>query len=34
MSNEALSSRVLHELRDLGVTISLDDFGPGCSSLS
>jgi EAL domain-containing protein (putative c-di-GMP-specific phosphodiesterase class I) len=34
MSNEALSSRVLHELRNLGVTISLDDFGTGYSSLS
>jgi diguanylate cyclase (GGDEF)-like protein len=34
MSNEALSSRMLHELRNLGVTISLDDFGTGYSSLS
>jgi diguanylate cyclase (GGDEF)-like protein len=34
MSNEALTSRVLRELRSLGVTISLDDFGTGYSSLS
>jgi len=34
MSNEALSGRVLGELRNLGVTISLDDFGTGYSSLS
>jgi EAL domain-containing protein (putative c-di-GMP-specific phosphodiesterase class I) len=34
MSNEAVATRVLEELRTLGITISLDDFGTGYSSLS
>lgn len=34
MRNAEASSRVLHELRGLGVRIAMDDFGTGYSSLS
>ena len=34
ISDLASTSRVLHQLRDLGVRLSVDDFGTGYSSLS
>jgi EAL domain-containing protein (putative c-di-GMP-specific phosphodiesterase class I) len=34
MQNEAVASRLLEDLKQVGVTISLDDFGTGFSSLS
>ena len=34
MENPDHSSRLLHQLRDMGCSISLDDFGTGYSSLS
>jgi len=32
--HRSASLRFLHDLRDLGVRLSIDDFGTGCSSLS
>jgi EAL domain-containing protein (putative c-di-GMP-specific phosphodiesterase class I) len=34
MNNNEATLTALHQLRDLGVRISMDDFGTGCSSLS
>jgi EAL domain-containing protein (putative c-di-GMP-specific phosphodiesterase class I) len=34
ISDEYLAKQTLKRLRDIGVTLSLDDFGTGCSSFS
>lgn len=34
ISDEYLAKKTLHQLSQLGVTLSLDDFGTGCSSFS
>jgi diguanylate cyclase (GGDEF)-like protein/PAS domain S-box-containing protein len=34
IQNESIITKVLHEMKSMGIKISIDDFGSGCSSLS